>query len=78
MNSEKKETIHEWDELNDGQKILVTEAHSQKMNGRQRKTLYRIFNLGKPKIVFVGNMEQCRIHESSVDVIKVLVRQYLK
>lgn len=81
----KEEIEKEWIDLTEGETFMCLAAHTQAVNlnwknARHMATMRRIFDLGSPKIVFGykdGEMNYCRIHENSADVIKILIRQYL-
>lgn len=76
------ETTHNWEDLDNRQKDQVIAAHmpvTQFVQGsakHKRELLLRLFELGRPKIVFGG--AYCRVHADSSDVMKVITRQYLK
>lgn len=72
------EQTQEWDQLTEALQKIVVEVH-RGIIPTDLHTLMRIFNLGRPVIVlgFDGrSLKQCRIHETSVDVMKVLVKNY--
>ena len=74
------ETIYEWSQLTAPQQTVVIEVHA-KMLGVDIDVLTRIFNLGNPRIVIVikkNRINQCRVHADSVDVMKLLIRNYAK
>lgn len=76
------ETTLEWHQLTPHQVAQCIAAHmpiTQFVRGssdHKKQLLQRLFELGRPKIVF--GETYCRIHPDSVDVMKVITRQYLK
>lgn len=75
-----EESIFRFQELPKANKEIVCEAHARVL-GTTAKKLLPIFNLGNPLIV-VGSRDNgtmyCRIHPESVDVVKTLIKNYLK
>lgn len=65
-----------WDDLNDNQQYVVAFIHAKGLNSAPMK-LKRIFNQGKPKIIFGEDFKYCRVHPDSVDAIKLLTRGHL-
>lgn len=67
-----------WDELSDLQKQGVIAAHGVLTNDKAH--LYRLFELGRPHVV-IGyhgeRMKYCRIDTPSVEVMKIITREYL-
>lgn len=43
----------------------------------QRETVYKIFEMGKPLVIFGEAYTYCRIHEASTEVMKVIIKNYL-
>jgi hypothetical protein len=71
-----EEKIFTWEALSDDQVAMVIAAH-RKLAPRNQPLLRRLFDLGRPKIVFGPQYDYCRIHHDSVEVMKVITRQYL-
>jgi hypothetical protein len=68
-----------WDDLESADQVMVITAYCQLLKTEKSDIMLRIFNLGNPKIVIGQNGENayCRVHKDSVDIIKLLIRQYL-
>ena len=75
---ESHEKAFTWDELSDFQKQGVVIAH--KASSSDTAMLLRLFELGRPQVIigYQGDrMKYCRIAQSSVKVMKVILREYL-
>lgn len=79
MPEQNNETTIAWDVMDEKHQAMAIAAHAVMLRTRpsQRETVYRIFELGKPMIVFGADDAYCRIHETSVEVMKVLIKNYL-
>lgn len=78
------EQVYRWEELSEQQVRIVVAIHAHgfasqglPMPKSKLGTLARLFELGRPKIVFGPGHKYCRIHQDSVDVMKVITREYL-
>lgn len=68
-----------WEELSDLEKEGVAAAHREALKTSQAHLL-RLMELGRPKVVigYQGKrMKYCRIDPASVDVMKVILTNYL-
>lgn len=74
------EHVFRFRDLAEVNKEIVCEAHAKAL-GTTAKQLLPIFTLGNPLIV-VGSRDNdtmyCRVHGESVDVVKVLIKNYLR
>lgn len=72
------ETTYHWEDLPEELQHYVVKAHATAAGVRAGK-LEKIFEVGKPAIVIGVNDENmyCRIAAQSVDVMKVLTKNYL-
>ena len=79
MEPEVTETTLAWDEMEEYQQAMAIAAFAAalKVRSAQKHTVHRIFELGKPLVVFGKDYKYCRIHEGSVAVMKVLTKNYL-
>lgn len=74
------EQTFEWQNLGECQIQQVIAAHSilptskQISNSKKEELLRRCFELAKPKIIFGDTY--CRIHQDSIDVVKIIMREY--
>ncbi len=81
---EKTETLPEqpgektiaWDDLTEGQQYAVAFVLAKGLQSTPRK-LQPLLNVGKPQIIFGAGFKYCRIHPDSVDVMTVIIREYL-
>jgi hypothetical protein len=71
-----EEKVFTWEALSQDQVAMVIAAHS-KIAPRKKELLRRLFDLGRPKIVFGPQYKYCRIHHDSVEVMKIITKQYL-
>jgi hypothetical protein len=81
-----QETNKEWDELTYKETEWVLASHASPLglswtNERHMRTMRRIFCLGRPRVIIGyddnGGPLYCRIHADSVDMMRLLIRQYL-
>lgn len=68
-----------WADMEEKHKAMAIAAHAVILGTApsKRETIYKIFEMGKPLIVFGQDYTYCRIHEASVEVMKVLIKNYL-
>lgn len=71
-----EEKVFTWEALSEDQVAMVIAAHRM-LAPRKQQLLRRLFDLGRPKIVFGPQYKYCRIHHDSVEVMKIITRQYL-
>lgn len=76
------ESTFVWEKMDQQDKEAVLAAHGSL--SKNKELLMRIFNLGRPKVIMGmridGNNKQvlyCRIAPESVEVMRVLTREYL-
>lgn len=77
------EQVLEWQSLEDLQVQMVVAACVEAIptvrgiDTEVKKERFRqLLNLGKPRVVFGPNYKYCRIHQDSVDEMKVIIDQY--
>lgn len=68
-----------WEELTEHEASMAVAAHKPIADVAKKplSSLRRLFELGRPKIVFGPGYSYCRIHKDSVDVMKVITNEYL-
>ena len=75
------EQQYNWNELSQEQQTMVCQVHANAMGRKpQNATIKRIFNLGTPAVILGENNGEkyCRIAPQSVQIMKLLIREYLK
>jgi len=79
MEPEILETTLAWDEMEEYQQAMAIAAFVSllKVPSGRKHIVHRIFELGKPLVVFSKDYKYCRIHEGSVAVMTVLTKNYL-
>lgn len=79
MEPEVTETTIAWDQMEEYQQAMAIAAFASvlKIGSGKKQTLHRVFELGKPLIIFGKDYKYCRIHEGSAAVMKVLTKNYL-
>lgn len=68
-----------WADMEEKHKAMAIAAHAVKLGTTpsKRETVYKVFEMGKPLIIFAPDYSYCRIHEASVGVMNVLIKNYL-
>jgi hypothetical protein len=72
----KSEQVFCWEDLTEDVQQTVAIVHAEPLGVKPEKIL-RLFKLGHPKIVIGPEFKYLRIHAESVDVMKIILRQYL-
>jgi len=70
------ETEHVWMDLSENLQHAVAIVHAKALKRKPEKIL-RLLNLGHPKIIFGPNQSYLRIHHESLDVMKLIFKNYL-
>ncbi|HEY3406446.1 MAG TPA: hypothetical protein VGK59_23825 [Ohtaekwangia sp.] len=70
------EKVYKWYELSADRQQVVALVHAKAFKCSPKKML-TLFEIGRPTIVFGPQHNYCRIHPESVDVMKVITKQYL-
>lgn len=78
------EKTYEWALMGEYEKKVIAVSHINAFANASvhvsESHMMRLLNLGQPKCVFVydgENLKQCRIHKDSVDVMKLICKNYL-
>lgn len=67
-----------WRTLEEYQEAMVVMAHAAPLRTKKIDLLRRIFSIGNPEIIFAGDFSYCRIAAESVDLMKMLIKKYLR
>lgn len=70
------EETRRWEDLSESEQIVVITVHAAGIEDNIAR-LKEILDVAKPMIVVGKNWEYCRIHDESVPVVKLLIREYL-
>ncbi len=75
---EENEHMLNWQDADESHEACVIMSHAAALKTKDFETLKRIFALGNPDIIFGDKLSYCRIAKQSIDLMKLLIGNYLK
>lgn len=71
------ETMYTWDDMTEEMQKIVVEVTAIKLKIKDVPKVFRVHELGKPKVIFGNDSTYFRIHEDSQKLMVMLTKQYL-